>query len=189
MSACTSISSERAPRKGGGPARGARRQGGPGPASAARAILMVFATVLVPLAMELHGAVGCVPSDACLRHSDCDTGLSCIDGTCQAPPPEADGGAIDLDASADGGDAGDGATDGGDAGSDASTDGGDAGPDAGDAGADGGVDGGAGGNDAGQGGAGGGGGTTTTTTTTTTTGAGGMGGAGGTGGAAGFIFP
>lgn len=42
----------------------------------------------------------CAPTDACLRHSDCDDGLSCIDGQCQSEGSGGEGG--------DGGDGGDG---------------------------------------------------------------------------------
>jgi hypothetical protein len=188
MSACTSISSERARSRRG--EAGRQRRDGRRPRAGAPALLVLLAGVVATIVLELHGAAGCVPSDACLRESDCDPGLACIDGTCQAPPADtSDGGASTLDASADGGDAGDagdGSTDGGDASADAGHDGGDASDDGGDASADGG--------DAGQGGAGGAGGHggaggSTTTTTSSTGGAGGATGAGGTGGSAGFGFP
>ncbi len=50
---------------------------------------------------------GCIPTDPCLRNSDCTHGERCLEGTCAVPPPEqpatSDDAALDtaLDAASD----------------------------------------------------------------------------------------
>jgi hypothetical protein len=62
------------------------------------------APLLLVVGAALASLVGCIPTDPCLRNSDCTHGERCIEGACAVPPveqPAGDAATDTADAAAD----------------------------------------------------------------------------------------